>query len=311
MSRNLSIVMYHYVRPIKKSNFPGIKGLEVSDFIAQLDFLCENYNFVTVDELNNSLKTGAVLPTNSCWLTFDDGYKDHFDYVSPILKDRGIQGAFFPPSAAILEHELLNVNAIHHILASGVDIDKLTSLLDSHCYENGLSFEKIRSFKHSYCKSNRWDCPKTIYFKRMLQHVLEPDLRNHILNSMFENVLGVTTTEFAKSLYMSCEELKVLVDDGMYVGSHGASHLWLDKYDKKDQKTDIQNSLYLLEEVGAPTSEWVMCYPYGAYNSDTIEIIKSLSCSIGITTKPEVASLVLDDRYQLPRLDTKDFYPVK
>ena len=39
---NLTIVMYHYVRPIKESKFPGIKGLELEGFKRQLDYLSEN-----------------------------------------------------------------------------------------------------------------------------------------------------------------------------------------------------------------------------------------------------------------------------
>jgi len=43
---NLTIVMYHYVRPINDSKFPGIKGLELDGFKRQLDYLKENFNIV-------------------------------------------------------------------------------------------------------------------------------------------------------------------------------------------------------------------------------------------------------------------------
>ena len=39
----LSIVMYHYVRPIKESKFPGIKGLELDGFKRQLDYFTDNF----------------------------------------------------------------------------------------------------------------------------------------------------------------------------------------------------------------------------------------------------------------------------
>ena len=61
MSQDLSIIMYHYVRPIKISKFPGLKGREVSEFCSQLDYLEENYNFVSVDETNCSIKTGWLV----------------------------------------------------------------------------------------------------------------------------------------------------------------------------------------------------------------------------------------------------------
>ena len=34
----MKIIMYHYVRPIKKSKYPNINGLEISDFIKQLNY---------------------------------------------------------------------------------------------------------------------------------------------------------------------------------------------------------------------------------------------------------------------------------
>ena len=33
---SVNIVMYHYVRPIKKSKYPNIKGLEFDDFKKQM-----------------------------------------------------------------------------------------------------------------------------------------------------------------------------------------------------------------------------------------------------------------------------------
>ena len=47
----LTIIMYHYVRPIKVSSFPGIKGLELKAFCRQLDYLEENYRIVSTEEV--------------------------------------------------------------------------------------------------------------------------------------------------------------------------------------------------------------------------------------------------------------------
>ena len=43
----LDIVMYHYVRPISKSRYPKIKGLELEAFKKQLDFFLKEKNLVT------------------------------------------------------------------------------------------------------------------------------------------------------------------------------------------------------------------------------------------------------------------------
>ena len=49
--KQLTIVMYHYVRPIKNSIFPKIKGLEFKLFQRQLDYLSQKYHFITAEEL--------------------------------------------------------------------------------------------------------------------------------------------------------------------------------------------------------------------------------------------------------------------
>ena len=51
--QNLTIVTYHYVRPIKKSSYPLIKGLELESFKIQLDYLEKNYKIITMESLIN------------------------------------------------------------------------------------------------------------------------------------------------------------------------------------------------------------------------------------------------------------------
>ena len=126
----LTVVMYHYVRPIEGSSWPKIKGLELEGFKSQLDYLSRNYDFVTAEDVINASKHKESLSENACWLTFDDGYKDHFNYVLPELLKRGIQGSFFPPVKPITERLMLDVNSIHHILASTRDINQLVEDLN-------------------------------------------------------------------------------------------------------------------------------------------------------------------------------------
>lgn len=47
----LSIVMYHYVRPIKDSAYPGIKGLEFDLFKEQIAFFRDNFHVITMEEV--------------------------------------------------------------------------------------------------------------------------------------------------------------------------------------------------------------------------------------------------------------------
>ena len=112
------IIMYHYVRPIKNSTFPDIKGLELDGFKRQITYFQKNFHFITAHEILDSIYNGTKIPENSIALTFDDGLKDHYSFVFPILKQLEIPALFFPPAKPIEEKIVLDVHKIHFILAS-------------------------------------------------------------------------------------------------------------------------------------------------------------------------------------------------
>jgi len=308
----LTIIMYHYVRPINSSKFSKIKGLEVKNFKKQLDYLLGNYKFITSEQLIAYSLGEDNLPNNSCYLTFDDGFKDHIKYVMPELIKRKIQGSFFPPSQAIDNRELLDVHAIHFILASSKNIDKVFIDLNNMCLDLGLTKSKLNSFYNTYAVPLRYangnvDSAKTIYCKRMLQVVLPIEIRLQIISNLFKKYVGINTNEFAEDLYMSLSDIKKLIENGMYIGSHGHNHIWLGKAQKFEQIKDIKLSLYFLKKVGAKTNNWVMCYPYGSYNADTLKILREKNCLIGLTTKSGMSNLNQAKLLELNRYDANDF----
>jgi peptidoglycan/xylan/chitin deacetylase (PgdA/CDA1 family) len=299
--------MYHYVRPILGSKFPKIKGLETSSFKNQLDYLSKYFTIITVEELTYSIKKETSLPPNACWLTFDDGYSDHYDFVFPELVKRGIQGSFFPPANAIKNQKLLNVNAIHHILATCSDMNILINLIEDKCRKEGITETSLKTFWNKFAVSNRFDDKSTIYVKRMLQHVLPNSIRQSIIEELFYEFVGVNTLEFARSLYLSEKKITTMNNAGMFFGSHGTSHDWLNRMEKEAQKEDIKNSLDFLIDLGCSVQDWVMCYPYGAYNNETVQILEDLGCFVALTTSPGKADFNKNNRFTLPRFDTNDF----
>lgn len=304
---DLTIVMYHYIGPISKSQFSSIKGLEIENFKRQLDHLERNYSIVSSDQVIDKITKNKELPPKACWLTFDDGYKDHYKYVLPELISRNLSGAFFPPRMAIKDNKVLDVNLIHYILSCSGKINSLIANLNDLCNQFGFSKEQIDKYYKKYGVASKFDNADTIYFKRMLQHVLPENIRNQITSILFQKIVGISQKNFSNEIYMNIDEVRMLVSKGMYVGSHGSMHYWLDKLNFQEQKNDILSSLEFLEEVGAQTTNWIMCYPYGAYNNTTLSLLKNLGASIGITTGYRKANLKADDPLALPRVDTKEF----
>ena len=57
---SLNIVAYHYVREIKKSNYPNLKGVEFDLFKRQLKFFKKNFYLLPVDEMIEIAETNPV-----------------------------------------------------------------------------------------------------------------------------------------------------------------------------------------------------------------------------------------------------------
>ena len=110
------IVMYHYVREIKKSKFSNLKGLEFEDFKKQIDYFKKNFNIISNQDFVEILKTKKIPKKKSIFLTFDDGYIDHWRYVFPYLRKKKVSGCFYPPVEAIKNNKILEVNKIQFIL---------------------------------------------------------------------------------------------------------------------------------------------------------------------------------------------------
>lgn len=303
----LEIIMYHYVRPILLSSYPNIKGLEVDGFIRQIEFFKKTKHVVSTAEVLCAFTEKSKLPNNSVWLTFDDGYKDHYKYVAPILENFGFDAAFFPVSDTYTSNVLLDVNTIHFILASMENEKYLINLLKKEMLDEGFSTADYNSLWSSIDKSSRHDTETVIFIKRILQRELPLEMRQRIIKRIFETVVGKSQNDLSKELYMSKSEIASLANRGFTIGSHTASHKWLNHLGYDEQVDEIDRSMNALFEINKNLDNWIMCYPYGGYNNNTLEILGEKGCALALTTHVGSTDTSSDHKFELPRLDTNDF----
>ena len=93
----------------------------------------------------------------------------------------------------------------------------------------------------------------------------------------------------------------------MYIGGHGYDHVRLRKLNIKDQESEIEKTIKFLRFIKAPINNWIMCYPYGSYNLNTIQILKRKNCLAGLTVKVGNNNFLEDNLFELKRYDTNDF----
>ena len=307
----LYISMYHYTRDLPHSRYPEIKGLDISLFRHQIEFMKHHFSIVTMEQVMDAVENGSELPQKALLLTFDDGYIDNYTFAFPVLEEFGIQGSFFIPGKTFTTHQLLDVNKIHYILASA-DICELfedvKKEMEYYRRDTEFSYAPTDELLHEYAVPNRFDTKETVFVKRMLQTVLPEKLRNIISSNLFEKYVGVTEAQLAYELYMTEEQIRTMKRHGMFIGLHGYDHYWLGNLEQEKMREDISLALDALDEF-IDRKHWAMNYPYGSYNQDVVEYIRGGGACVGFTTDVRIAEIGKDPALERPRLDCNDFPP--
>ncbi|MCW3078881.1 polysaccharide deacetylase family protein [Segetibacter sp.] len=302
----MKAVMYHYVRK-ENDEFPSFKFLHIDAFKKQLDYLAENFGILHPDVLKESVITGK--PADGVILTFDDGIKDHYDFVLPELLNRGLSAIFYISTGVYESNRILGVHRLHLLLGkfpSGLIYHKLLGLVKNEM----LSHSHVKEFQTiPYSLQNNDEYTNQV--KRMMNYLISYQYREQVLDELMDEFFGGDKKIF-ESFYLSIGEIKKMHDLGMVMGSHTKSHPVLSKLSFQEQQTEIHSSFDYLENICIKLPYKTFCYPYGGFHSFTNEtesILKNAGCLFSFNVEErDISEMDLKNRPQaLPRYDCNCF----
>src|SRR5215813_5180021 len=91
LSSRFQILIYHKVSP---DRHPYYEPVDPDAFEQQMRFLSRCYKVMDLLELVERSRKCAV-PAGAVAITFDDGYRDNYEYAFPILKKYGLTATIF------------------------------------------------------------------------------------------------------------------------------------------------------------------------------------------------------------------------
>lgn len=93
--QGIPILMYHKVNPDPRTGGLGLR-VPPDKFEWQMKYLQKNgYETVSLTDVMDHFEKGKHLPDKPIVITFDDGYKDNYDFAYPIMKKYGFTGTVF------------------------------------------------------------------------------------------------------------------------------------------------------------------------------------------------------------------------
>ena len=302
MTPGCTSVFYHYVRDVERTPFPDIKALSIAGFISQLDWLQARFDIIDGATAERAVLSGQGFDRPTALLTFDDGFVDHYEHVFPILRDRGLGGIFFI-AGRTLERDpvLLNVHKTHFLL--------------SHLGADRFSEEAAAALQHEGVPAAtghrdgvyRYDEAPDVRIKRVLNYEAPYPVADRVLAAIFARHLG-DSVAFARGLYLSAEQIREMSRGGMTFGFHTESHPVLSRLDASAQRAELENGPRLVTALTGQQSV-SFCYPYGfshTYNADTLDVLGACGYSMAFNTVRREIVFGQDQRYELPRFDTRD-----
>ncbi len=300
IKNKFSIIMYHQI--IKNNKF-NIHGLDIKKFEKQISYFKKNLNILNPKEFYKKIDK-KKFKRNDCILTFDDGYKSHFQYVLPILNKYSLNGFFFPIAKTIKRNELLDINKIHLILGKFKNKKKLLELIKIEIKKSSkkTSF-KLNKIISKISVSKTYDNKTTIIIKRLLQKELPEKLRKRICKKLFNENFKESEKKIAKEFYLNLSEIKNIKSYGNEIGSHSFNHLWMNSLNSKKQLLEIKKSLQFWRRNKIINKRWSFCYPYGAYNRTCIKNLKKLGCSAAFLVQNKVNKVNKFQKFNLNRVD--------
>jgi peptidoglycan/xylan/chitin deacetylase (PgdA/CDA1 family) len=125
-NRAVPILMYHVVgTPPAGAPFPGLY-VRRADFAAQLAWLrAHDYHAVSLRRVYDYWRRGFALPQRPVVLTFDDGYREDFTNVRPLLAQRHWPGVLNLAVQNLLDRKL-TVPQIRTLIRNGWELDAHT-----------------------------------------------------------------------------------------------------------------------------------------------------------------------------------------
>lgn len=305
MARVLRVVMYHYVRDFQRTRFPRIRGMDVDGFRRQVDALRADHEMASL-ESSLAFLAGSYQPKrNLCLLTFDDGLKEHYSNVLPILSERGIPGAFFLITQCIQERKLADAHK-NHVLMATMDFAEyrqafMTTLSSLFPRTDPSIDTAVARAKY------RWDDPDAACFKYLLNFKLSPSERGKVLDALFARSIG-NEHDVADEFYMTWDEAREMQTAGMALGGHSHEHNPLGSLSDEAQEADLSSCAALLRREIPAQRTWPFSYPFGnegSFNQVTIHHLRALGFACGFAT--EIGSNdVGRDPFRIRRIDPKD-----
>jgi peptidoglycan/xylan/chitin deacetylase (PgdA/CDA1 family) len=264
------VLMYH--------NFSGPDGIDPNALNAegtraQFEHLRRHFKVVRLQQIAEQVTSGRALDEKMVALTVDDGRRNCYRYLFPLLKEFEFSATFFVVSSFIRGEDWIWT-------------DKVLWLSQQPDPPQELAPDRLNSV-----------------FQTM--NLVRPEERNERIQAMARKA-GLVIPRTPPDQYAPCSwsELREMVDSGLVeIGSHSATHPIFSSITDEESWDELIRSRAQIEE-GMGRSVSCFCFPNGLagdFRPSQVGQVRDAGYSYSVTAQFGLVKSGAD-RYQLPRI---------
>ncbi len=263
------ILMYHNFSDSNDDR----EAVCVTELRSQLEYLRRHFSVVSLHHIIERLKSGKRLESHLVALTVDDGRRNCYEFMFPLLREFEMPATFFIVSSFICGQDW-------------VWTDKVLWLSEQPGRPRELASGQLDSF-----------------FQRMNQ--LTPEVRTKFVESMATR-MGVAIPCVPPAKYAPCtwKELREMADSELVeIGSHTITHPILASIPDEVSRDELTSSRAQIEE-GVGRAVRYFCFPNGQagdYRPSQVRQVQDAGYEGAVAACPGMVKSG-SDPYDLPRI---------
>lgn len=286
------VMMYHRVGPMNDKWI--FHPVHQKIFEEQLKYLISNnFEMISLNNLSEMILKGSI-PKKAAVITFDDGYKDNYEFAFPILKKYGAPATIFLSTGPIDQKKLFWNDEVSYVL--------------SHADMESIDIRDIGTYQISSNEDKAGACFSVVEKLKKMENSKKESAIENLINSTGVNI----PDKLGKQNILSWNEIKKMDKNGIDFGGHTVNHPILTNIPIDEAKWEIRESKNRIEEVlGYPVTTF--SYPNGDFNNDISSLVKNSGFNCSVSVNPGVVNNSVNELYQINRIDgaLKDFHALK
>jgi len=201
----------------------------VKEFENDLDYLLMHYKPLDINDFLNHLKKGWEFTKKGFILTFDDGLREVFDVVRPILLSRGI------PAIVFLNSGFVDNKSIFYRYKASILLEKFKA--------NGVT----TSIKNEIIKYLNLDDSD---FESIRKSILGLGYEDYSKFEMLASLLEVDFKSYLKEInpYLDFNQIQTMIDEGFVFGGRSIDHPYYSNLTYDFQLKQTFESVKMTEE---------------------------------------------------------------